>query len=871
MAGRVRAVSLHHRSALADGWEVASAPPGAIADASALAAARLAFRATARVDTAAGALRAAGEWSFDAPGRRFDGEDWFFRRAIDAPALDPGERLVLGLDGVATLADVWLDGAPIASSESMFLAHEIDVTERLAGPARLSREAELVIRCRAIEPWLAAKKGRPRWRVPMIEQQQLRFLRTTLLGRTPGWSPPAPCVGPYRPVWLERRTGLRVDDVAIDARLEGDTGVVEVSAALGAFDGVAIDGVTLVVSREGREVRAALEGPATPAPPESACDRYRGVARVESPARWWPHTHGEPARYDVALEIRRAGAAEAVRVDLGATGFRTLEVVQADGDFAVRVNGVPVFCRGACWTPLDVVSLAAAAEAQRAAVAQARAAGMNMLRVGGTMAYEDDAFHDALDAEGVLLWQDLMFANMDYPEDDAFVALVGREIDQLAARLEARPSVAVVCGNSEGEQQAAMWGATRDRWSPRLFHEVIPARLRERARAGASPIAYVPSSAHGGAFPHQASAGPTSYYGVGAYLRPLEDARRAEVRFASECLAFANVPAPSGLPGGPALRVHHAAWKARSPRDLGAGWDFDDVRDHYVGRLFGVDPAALRTVDHERYLALGRVATGEVMAATFAEWRRARSTCRGGLVWFLRDLWPGAGWGVVDAHGEPKPAWHALRRALAPIALAISDEGVNGLALHVVNDTGAPIAARLEIELFRGFEISVGRARLDLDVPAHAAREIAAAALFDGFYDLSYAYRFGPPPVHVVAASLLVSRAGSGEDRHERVAEAVHLPAGAPPRELDVGLRASAALRDDGDVDLTLGTRRFAHAVSIDAPGFAPDDDWLHLSPGRDRVVRLRRRAGATSGVRGTVTALNAETTARFEARAQGS
>jgi beta-mannosidase len=869
MAGRVRAVSLHHRSALADGWEVASAPPGAIADASALAAARLAFRATARVDTAAGALRAAGEWSFDAPGRRFDGEDWFFRRAIDAPALDPGERLVLGLDGVATLADVWLDGAPIASSESMFLAHEIDVTERLAGPARLSREAELVIRCRAIEPWLAAKKGRPRWRVPMIEQQQLRFLRTTLLGRTPGWSPPAPCVGPYRPVWLERRAGLRVDGVAIDARLEADVGVVEVSAALGAFDGVAIDGVTLVVSRadadarEVREVRATLarEG-----------DRFRGAARVASPARWWPHTHGEPARYDVALEVRRAG--ETVRVDLGATGFRTLEVVQTDGDFAVRVNGVPVFCRGACWTPLDVVTLAAPADAQRAAVAQARAAGMNMLRVSGTMVYEDDAFHDALDAEGILLWQDLMFANMDYPDDDAFTALVGREIDQLGARLAARPSVAVVCGNSEGEQQAAMWGATRDRWSPRLFHEVIPARLRERSPG----VAYVPSSAHGGAFPHQASAGPTSYYGVGAYLRPLEDARRAEVRFASECLAFANVPAPSGLPGGlagaAALRAHHPLWKARSPRDLGAGWDFDDVRDHYVARLFGVDPVALRTFDHERYLALGRVVTGEVMAATFAEWRRARSTCRGGLVWLLRDLWPGAGWGVVDAHGEPKPAWHALRRALAPIALAISDEGVNGLALHVVNDTGAPLAARLEIELYRGFEISVGRAALDLEVPAHAAREIAAASLFDGFYDLSYAYRFGPPPVHVVAASLLVSRDGEGAPRDPLVAAAVHLPAGPPPRELDIGLRATAALRDDGDVDLTLATRRFAHAVSIEAPGFAPDDDWLHLSPGRDRVVRLRRRAGAAlgaPGARGTVSALNAEMTARFEVRPRGS
>ncbi|HVY44584.1 MAG TPA: hypothetical protein VHB21_01845, partial [Minicystis sp.] len=630
---------------------------------------------------------------------------WFTTR-VSSPEADADEERALVFEGLATLADAWIDGEHVLASESMFVAHEV--------PLSSAGEHELVLRFRSLDAALAAKKPGPRWRVPMVETQKLRFVRTTLLGRTPGWTPPVPPVGPYRAVFVEHRRGVDVEDVRLAARVDGDDGVLDVSCRVAAL-GRRVRGVAVELARGSVTVRAAL------AP--AADGRFEGTVRVRRVERWWPHTHGEPSLYAARVVVAHdRGQTEA---DLGRVGFRDLAVDTSGDGFRVVVGGARVFCRGAVWTPLDPVSLAAAPDEIARAFDQVVGAGMNMLRVSGAIGYECDAFLDQCDARGVLLWQDFALANFDYPEDASFRALVTAEARQQLARLVGRPSLAVLCGSSEGEQQAAMWGAPRERWRPALPHELLPALAAELAPGAV----YWPSSAHGGAFPHQASAGTTSYYGVGAYLRPLEDARRADVKFASECLAFANVPAATGLPGGHGARVHHPAWKARTPRDLGAGWDFDDVRDHYVARLYGVDPVSLRYADHERYLSLSRAASGEVMAAAFTEWRRARSDCGGALVLFLRDLWAGAGWGIVDAAGAPKAAYHYVRRALRPAAIAMTDEGVNGIALHVANDGPAALEAEVVLELYRGGDVAVGGGRAGGVVPARGAIELAAASL----------------------------------------------------------------------------------------------------------------------------------------------
>jgi beta-mannosidase len=451
-----------------------------------------------------------------------------------------------------------------------------------------------------------------------------------------------------------------------------------------------------------------------------------------------------------------------------------------------------------------------------------------------------------------------MFANMDYPvADESFARSVTAEVSQLTDRLQLSPSLAVLCGNSEVEQQAAMLGLPRDTWSNPFFDTIAPSL----ARASIPSVVYVPSTPTGGALPFRVDTGISHYYGVGAYRRGIEDARRARVRFTPECLGFANIPCDETIDEllDGELPPNHPRWKRRVPRDGGVSWDFDDVRDHYVRELFGVDPVTLRAVDVARYLQLGRVASGEAMARAMAEWRRAGSECRGAIVWMLRDLWRGAGWGVIDACGRPKAAYHFLKRALQPIALLATDEGLNGLSLHAVNDSARPIEARLRLVLYRLGEVPVLEGFTALSLAPHTATEVSADSLLGRFTDTTYAYRFGPSGHDLAVATLFDEASG------QRIAESFFFPNGRTnERSPDLGLEAFAEPAATGEWCVTVRTKKFAACVAFDARGFVADDDFFDLEPGGERAILLRG-SGSLSAAR--VLPLNALTPTKIVQR----
>jgi len=822
-------------------WSCASAPPGTRTGPGDLDLTALPWMGAVVPGTVAGALRAVG--ASEPASERLDGQDWWFRCMFPGPSgqgAGTGQDWVLELDGLATVADVWINDAHVLRSDSMFAAWTVPV-------AGLQEENELCIRFAALTPLLEQRRPRPRWKVKGVTSQNLRWLRTSLFGRQAGWaSIPVP-VGPWRAVRLRQVAPVEVVTSAVRATCpSGSDGPTHGTVAVD----VLVSGPALAGAVDPPVARLEVAGRSVPLSGvrDDSGWRLAGVVDVDGVERWWPHTHGAQPLYPVRVDV--AGAA----LDLGEVGFRTIDADRSDGGFRLAVNGVPVFCRGAGWYPIDPVSLQSDPDELAAGIDRARSAGMNMLRIPGGTVYEVDEFFGACDRAGILVWQDVMLAQLDPPDDETFVATVVGEVGDLLARLERHPCLAVLCGAEQVEEQAAAFGLPRDRWGTPLLDSVLP-DVVARVAPG---LVYVSSSPTGGDLPFQSDVGVSHYVGVGVHLFPLDDLRRAAPRFVSEGLAFSYPPERSTMDeefGGDISAHHESDWKRGVHRDAGSWFDLEDVRDHYTTSFFAQDMDNLWRTDHQRALDLGRAAMALVADAAVSEWRRADSPCAGLLAIALHDLRPGPGWGLVDSSGRPKSAWFAFARASAPVAVLATDEGVNGLAVHMVNDTGADIGATLEIGLHTAVH-QVETASCPVVVPARGGCSVRAEALFDGFRDLTYAFCFGPRAYDLVTAEL-VGRDGSV------LSHTGYLPGG-PARETDpdVGLQGTVGSADEGVWSLRVSSRRFAQFVQIDVPGYAPDDSWFHLPPGGSRTVRLRPEPGTEPGSvpTGRVRALNSAT-----------
>ncbi|HEX3783262.1 MAG TPA: glycoside hydrolase family 2 protein [Pseudonocardiaceae bacterium] len=632
--------------------------------------------------------------------RWIEERDWWFRASFTGPAhLGEDERARLVFLGLDTVVDVWLNGEPLGHHENMFRPAEFDVTERvrdhndlllrfsppLHGLTVPASVAELQERFTALFARLAPPDGE----VPddhegfMTTTKALASLRRKA-SCSWGWDfgPRVPSVGIWRPVELHLDkaavlTGHHIRTHAIGADGSATVGVLVEAEAFGTD--AQLTALVELVAPSGR--RTTVELPVNGS-------QAHGMVTVPDAELWWTHDLGEPARYDVTITL----LADEKVLDRATdrVGLRTITLDRAadpEGGHVFRfiLNDVPVFARGAAWLPSDMLVASIEADRIRALVGLARDGGMTMLRVWGGGIYEQDAFYRACDEQGVLIWQDFMFACIDYPQSDpSLAAEVRQEAEYQVRRLRNHPSLALWCGNNEVQMLhgAAYQSYEPGDWGYDFFYRVLPEAVAEFD--GRTP--YWPGSPWG-EDPSEGLAAANGvldgdrhswevWHGVnfGPNARTFDnpgDARHYR-RYAEDSGKFIS---EFGIHAAPEL----ATLRRYLPQDQlyvhSASFDHhnkDNPKNKHDAVL-AIVTGLPETI--EQYVDFTMISQAEGLKFGVEHYRRRAPHCNGTLVWQFNDVWPGFSWSVVDHDLVPKASYHYLSRAFAPVLASFRRDG----------------------------------------------------------------------------------------------------------------------------------------------------------------------------------------------------
>lgn len=750
--------------------------------------------------------------------------EWWYRTTFQLPEDETADavRYLLRFDGLDTFATIYLNGIEVGRHANMFIAAEFDVTRHLHCGA-----ANTLAVC--FDPVVATIGDRPWIDDEWMSRNPIRvWVRKAQYNFGWDWAPRLVSVGIWQDVTLRRYQGARLSSVFFKTlELAPQAARVAVQIETERWADLSTLVAHICLERDGQSIVGTVP---------LATGQGEMELEVPEPALWWTHDLGEPALYDLTVELRAGD--QVLDTHRERVGVRTIEVDQSpDPDepgtrfFTFVLNGVQIFAKGANWIPADSFVSQVDEGRYRELLELAVAANMNMLRVWGGGIYEKDAFYRLCDELGVLIWQDFMFACAPYPDHEPdFMAEVEREAEAVLRRLRNHPCIALWCGNNEND-----WIADQVHWRQpgyrfpgwRIYHRLLPAIVQ---RLDGTRL-YWPSSPYGGNDHNDEREGDLHNWQVwhGAVL-PRRFGQRPERHFTPEGISFrhyaedlARFVSEFGMHAAPVLEtlrrnVPAAGLRLGSPELLYRNKDDPkDKGNHLMVSCTGL-PTTL-----EQYVDFSMIAQAEGLKFGIEHYRRRKFHCSGTLFWQLNDCWPGLSWSVLDYYGFPKAGYFYARRAYALVMASFKEEVDGSVSLWIVNDTLAAVTDTIVWGqgTFDGQRLH--EEELEITVPANSANRVA-------YIRASVLSSDDPARRYLYARS---ARGLFPDNRHFFV-EVRHL------RRPPANLRVEKAVTDDG-VEVRVASDVYAYfvklTVSIEGTRFS--DNYFDLFPGQEKVIRV--------------------------------
>jgi len=599
--------------------------------------------------------------------------DWRYECTFDLPDFfNKQETLWLVFDGLDTVAEIVLNGRPLANVKNMFRSYRFKVNEFL-------KQKDNHLRIVFNSALQYGKDYQPRIEpMPSERHPDRAFVRKAQYSFGWDWGPAYPTCGIWRPVFLlQQNEGI--DFVTFDTlELTGQTAKVRIGINLWEKP-VNPRKIEIALFHQDQVLLKKLD---------PVFKENETVFEIERPELWQPNGEGNPAlhRLEVRLLNEDGQIVDQIKKKVG---IRKVELVTSENGqnrFYFKINDKRVYVKGVNWIPAHSFIPSVQKETYRRLLESAKDANMNMIRVWGGGIYEDEQFYELCDQLGLMVWQDFMFACASYPEDDAFLAEVEAELKENVSELRIHPSLVLWCGNNENEW---IWyrdhcGGMEGMPGYRLFHRLMPEWLNKL-----DPYRpYWPTTPWGlEKDPNDERSGNRHVWHIWSQWVDYTDVKNDRSLFVSEF----GFQAPA----------HYQTLKQSLPEAefhvQSESFEWHNKQEEGPERLLRFLSAHLPVrLETGSFIYLTQLNQAFALKACLEHWRLNQPQTAGSVIWQLNDCWQVTSWALIDSDLRPKLSYYQVKKSFAQNAVLFKENN-DLLEVHVQIDQTINGRPRVEI------------------------------------------------------------------------------------------------------------------------------------------------------------------------------
>ncbi|WP_353776858.1 glycoside hydrolase family 2 protein [Winogradskyella sp. 3972H.M.0a.05] len=613
--------------------------------------------------------------------------DWEYKTTFDVDEETLQKKhLELNFEGLDTYASVYLNDSLILKSNNAFRAFEVDVKPLLKA------SNELRILFEHTSKYEAAAKSKLPYELP--EGNRI-FTRKAQFQYGWDWGPKLNTSGIWRPIKLISWNDYRLKDLKISHGYLDDSLI-----------NLGLDFRLLKNDIWGVDRDLTFEVYVNDSLYQVSEDSFKAYRQfipilIKNPKLWWPHNLGEQYLYDFKIVVKKDKRIyDSISVKKGLRNVELVTEKDSLGEsFYFKVNGVPVYAKGANYIPQHSFQNKVTEQHYEKLLNDVVDANMNMLRVWGGGIYESDKFYELCDEKGIMVWQDFMFACAMYPGDEAFLDNVRQEAVENIKRLRKHPSIVLWCGNNENSEGWHRWGWQANRsndekeeiWNNylKVFYFILPQTVSELTN-----VPYWESSPkYGRGNPQYKFEGDAHDWWVWHDGYPFEHFEEHVPRFMSEFgfQAFPSYEAIRFINQSDSIDIDSEGFKNHQKHHRG----FQLIRE-YMERDFPVPN------EPEDYVYMSQLVQAHGITKGIEAHRRAKPYNMGTLYWQLNDCWPAVSWSSIDHFGNWKALHYKAKRSFEDVFVSNTIED-HIIEVFAINDGVEAIESSLELEI-RTFE-----------------------------------------------------------------------------------------------------------------------------------------------------------------------